>query len=582
MRNNYGIKHKITVLSVLQIVFPMIIVAVVASWIFISTSKKQMLHQMNTSFNYITQSFASYSDSIYDISEKLLCDTTIFETLSFDEEITDESYKEIENTLRSLLLTNNDIVGISFTLEEKNITVSKISNGMYQYGTVGYNEFVKNILIKDAVPHWELDGMENGTVNLCFGRTIENPYTDKTVGTMIIRIKSSSLYKFLDNNENKKNANIILMSNDMQHKIVSQYNEKDLSEYEINKISSMDKGVFDNEKRYIYFQNIPVFNIKMIYLVDSNFVYSDSYKIPLIVFLLVFLSMILVAFFVKYINASISIPIHDLSHTMRHWNEDLEFVSDYPNSKDEIGTLYSSFDKMTKRIETLIDKEYKAQIALKESELEMLQNQINPHFLFNTLETINSMSVIYDVPQIGEIITTLSDMFEDSVHNGRKFVTLEEELVSASRYLYIMNLRYENRFNVIKNISKESMKVYVPKFILQPIIENSIKHGLLPLQSSGTIEIYAQIIDKIMVIKVTDYGVGIEDCKVKELNDSFINNSGKQKNIGLSNVNRRLKLYYGAEYNISVESKKNEYTTVTLKIPIMESEENHEIQDIGN
>ena len=203
---------------------------------------------------------------------------------------------------------------------------------------------------------------------------------------------------------------------------------------------------------------------------------------------------------------------------------------------------------------------------LKESKIKMLQSQINPHFMFNTLEAINSMSMIYDVPDISKMITALSDILDQCIGRTDSLITLREEMYYIDSLIYIYQTRFPGKFEVVKNISNAAAAAVLPPLLIQPIIENSLTHGIIPSDKKCTLSITSYIRDNNVYVCISDDGIGIEPDKLAELNRKFVSdNSSSEGNIGLINVNNRLKLYYGDEYHISISSEKDKFTSVTFR-----------------
>ena len=196
----------------------------------------------------------------------------------------------------------------------------------------------------------------------------------------------------------------------------------------------------------------------------------------------------------------------------------------------------------------------------------MLQSQINPHFMFNTLEAINSMSLIYDVPDIGNMITALADILDHSIGRNDRLITLSEEMHYIDSYIYIYQNRFPDKFEIVQNIDKAAASAMLPRLSIQPVIENSLMHGIIPSEKKCTLSITSYIQDDDLYVCICDDGIGIEQDKLAELNRRFVSDdSSPEGSIGLINVNKRLKLYYGDEYHISIDSKKDQFTSVTLR-----------------
>lgn len=244
--------------------------------------------------------------------------------------------------------------------------------------------------------------------------------------------------------------------------------------------------------------------------------------------------------------------------------------------QDEISQLDKKFSHMLKKLEQLIQKEYVQELEKKEAQFRNLQLQINPHFLYNTLETISSLAAVRQVFPICDMCQKLRDIFRYSIgKNYGEYVTVEEELRHTQNYVFIQKMRY-SRFAVFYNVEIDTKKQKVLRFILQPIVENAILHGLRELACSGTLEISIYNEETCMVISVTDDGVGMEKEEVEELSQ-YINSSDNLKDtgrsIGIRNVNQRIRLSCGEEYGITIQSSPHGGSSFFLKLPLIFTEE---------
>lgn len=239
--------------------------------------------------------------------------------------------------------------------------------------------------------------------------------------------------------------------------------------------------------------------------------------------------------------------------------------------EDEMGMLISSYNAMAKRINENIIQSYVAELNQKRTELKMLQFQINPHFLYNALNTISSIAILENVEYIPEIANSLSDMFRYNI-KGRNIVTVGEELEQLKNYLKIQSIRFPDRFQIEIDIPQELLGCAIIKFVLQPVVENSIHHGFVKKRRKDRLKILAHREDEALLLTVEDDGVGIEPEQVKRMNERFEQENTADtlgedaKSIGLSNVNARLRNYYGAAGGIRVESRLGEYTRIILKL----------------
>lgn len=292
--------------------------------------------------------------------------------------------------------------------------------------------------------------------------------------------------------------------------------------------------------------------------------------------LLVLIGVIFITVTGSYVLAkNVSRPVKELSQFMgrvadvpEEEKEIALFSKKDTESTEEILQMIDSYNAMAKRINDNIIKDYIYKLNQKQAELKMLQFQINPHFLYNALNTISSIAQLQDVEYIPEIASGLSDMFRYNV-DGREIVTLREEITQTENYMGIQKIRFPERFLVEICVDEDLMDCKVLKFILQPIVENSYKYGFAEKRKKNVLCIrgYREKEDDIIII-IEDNGAGIEAEKVSKINEALAGDKGFEASagIGLRNVNARIKNYYGEDCGIWLESDCGKFTRVYLKI----------------
>lgn len=243
------------------------------------------------------------------------------------------------------------------------------------------------------------------------------------------------------------------------------------------------------------------------------------------------------------------------------------------SGNDEVAELDRQFSHMLGKLDALIQKNYIRELENKEAQLKNLQLQINPHFLYNTLETISSMAAVKQVFDICDICQRLGEIFRYNLgKNYGEFVTVAQELGHVQNYIFIIKKRYGNRFEVFYNISVDTDNAMTLRFILQPIVENAILHGLVKQTTTGTLELSAWEEEDSLMIRVEDDGIGMDIQKVEELNRS-INVADDLPHTGLSigirNVNQRIKLACGDQYGITIKSTLHYGSQFDLRLPLI-------------
>ena len=276
------------------------------------------------------------------------------------------------------------------------------------------------------------------------------------------------------------------------------------------------------------------------------------------------------------ISRGIYIPIkklHDVTTTIT--KNDLQALMTSDNV-DEITELGMSFNIMIGKIRELLDSKIKEQENLKKAELRALQAQINPHFLYNTLDTIIWMAEDKKTDQVIDIVRALSCFFRISLSKGRDWITIGEEIERTRSYLTIQKMRYRDIMDYEIEMDEEVASNTTLKLILQPLVENALYHGIKNKRSGGTIRVRAkQRGEAEVLLEVEDNGIGFTSEKLAQVQAGLDDDSGEirlESGFGIDNVNKRIKLYYGKQYGLSIKSEYQTGTCVRLVIPAKEDD----------
>lgn len=291
----------------------------------------------------------------------------------------------------------------------------------------------------------------------------------------------------------------------------------------------------------------------------------------LVIMLIAIMMIAMVSSFIM--SKMISKPIQNLMKAMEEFEKDAaNFAYQSVGGTTEIQALSQSFDHMVVQIQELMTKVRNEEITLRKTELKALQAQINPHFLYNTLDAIGWLCEEERCQDAVEMVNALAKLFRISISKGHELITIEKEVEHAKSYLKIENFRYKNQFEYEFLVEEECLPYYCNKITLQPIIENAIYHGLNRMVDDGhiCIRIYSEQED--IVMEVADNGVGMTP---EQSHSILYKEAGDKTGIGIKNVNDRIKIYFGEKYGIQIESELDEGTCVKIRMPKI-ARENYE------
>lgn len=432
-------------------------------------------------------------------------------------------------------------------------------------------------------------------------RAIRNFSTRETLGVALVDFDYQILEKIIGNEFSDTFSASDLYILDQKNTIIFNKNPKLLTtsfNYPFkNALQAHNEGTFiatlNRQRIFVVFYTSPYSTWKIVSMTPLNHLLKEIIVIRNSLILIMLICMALAFLLSLEVSYKLVKPIKSLVGAMTKMEQGNLSASIDIKTNDETRLLADSFNSMARNIQNLIEKVYHAQLNQKEAELNALQSQINPHFLYNTLESIRGVAIAENVPSIALMAKSLSSLFRYSICKGKEIVSIKEEIEHVKNYIAIQNFRYEDKFAVEYRIADSLSDYRILKLILQPLVENAIQHGLETKMGRGKIIIACEQTGALLRITIADNGVGIPEAKVSELNQSLSNNrllisdsgtiqdqSGGTRSIGIFNVNARIKLYFGNEYGLKFTSQETVGTTVEIFIPAIKGEMGH-TQDIA-
>lgn len=290
--------------------------------------------------------------------------------------------------------------------------------------------------------------------------------------------------------------------------------------------------------------------------------------------LIILAAALAIVFLLRYsirLSRSITAPLEELCRRARRVDAgDLTVQEPVPSEIREIRTLSEGMEQMIGRLDDQMGEIKRRQESLRRTELALLQAQINPHFLYNTMDTIIWLIEADKQQEAVEMVANLSSFFRHSLSKGEDVITLAEEERHVRSYLQIQHARYQDIMEYILDIDPGLHDAMLPKLTLQPLVENALYHGIKLKRAKGTIRITATLADGCVLLRVEDNGVGITPQRLIQLRDAM--ERGERVGFGLSAVNQRLRLQFGPEYGLRLDSEEGQGTTVTARIPYVRKE----------
>lgn len=332
-----------------------------------------------------------------------------------------------------------------------------------------------------------------------------------------------------------------------------------------------DKAAIESGNRVFFYLEQNKYNFGAYSLMPQEMFYENQ-KVLASNLILILVVMCTVAMVVTYfVSKTLTRPLENMTATAKKIKAGDTKLRMKVFKEDEIGILGQNFNEMLDTMEDLISREYRTKLLLNRAEYNALQAQINPHFLYNTLDTMGSIAEMQECRQVSALCQSLSNIFRYSLDMKHPFSTVAKEMAHLKNYIYVMDVRMRDHIQYQFDIEEEVLKAEIPRLSIQPIVENAINHGLRNSRKEKKVRICAKAVGELVEITVEDNGVGMPEEKIKSLlGAEQAEHSGEMeghKSIGIQNIHMRMQMLYGEAYGMEIFSKEGEGTCVKLKIP---------------
>lgn len=588
---NRSISAKIVWSSVLISLIPLLILSYLFYRSSTSSLERTMYRSSDQNAAYLSQELDQYFRDISTSALQVYAFERIKNLMEHGTNYNDSDVLNLNESLRnfySLVVNKNkDIIkmmiyGKDDTLRDSWSRAASYDTIKFETSIPNYKEML-NLPFQHGLMFTYFDKrMEQGF--FVYALTIYDPFYKTKYGTLVFYIKNQDFVKTME--ANNRAPNVIVLQNgkgETFYRTNGQYEN-------VVKPFERPDAFANNDPRDVEFTRSKDLFVGTSYLDNSNIgltiVYPNSdlarNRTNTLLLAVGTLAVVMLFIFLFSLLAQrfITRPIQLLGGAMKAVRNGNFHVSLKPHRyRDDLSELTRNFNFMTDKIRELIELEYQMQLRNKEAQILALQMQINPHFLYNTLQTIGGKAVLIGDYEIHEMCRALGDMFRYSFYEGNMDSTIGQELAHVNNYLYIQQFRFEESLQAEFRVEDELMDHPIVRFILQPVIENAIVHAHDKEEGRALrIRIGASRQEGDVVIAIRDNGVGMDAVKLASLRANLERKSPEVfsgVSIGLKNVHERIRLVYGAPYGIALESEPGEGTTVLIRVPYREGGTKH-------
>ena len=533
----------------------------------------QAVQQANSTLTELenaTNLFSSYSSGDYSLTQNLRLYSS--ENASPDELSVYRTQQNIRYLCQNIINTYDFIYGIYiFTPSGINFTYENTQNVRMKYGYSPENadwyektlEYSGNLYISDISIHDDI--FQSTEQSFFISKNLYDIYASRDLGVLLINCDPSAV-DLSPLNTIPEVTSLIIADTDRNEVIYSTPSDRELP--------ALDEIKEDSA----YSMKLNLSSLTLYTLVDYSRLWQEFSLTGIILILISCAFIVIGVILALYFSKTVTKPIEHLSRKMSKQNgENLSPSTQYLDRTDEIGVLYNEYNSMIEALDTAIKTNYQNKLISLDAQMKSLEARINSHFLFNTLEAINSIASIEGSSRITTMAMSLGNMFRYAIKTQSELVTLQDEINHIMDYISIQSIRFSNRFTFRLSIPDNMRDLKVLKLILQPIVENSFSHGLQNCQYGHRIHVYGFLREDYFLIYIVDDGKGMLPEQLRELNASLLEEPefkelGHRTNqsIGLKNINTRIELYYGKGYGLSIQSRYSTGTMIRIKLPCLD------------
>lgn len=559
--SNIKLKYKLFLVYIVIGILPLLLTIIVSTNLMTSIlrdkEKKSTLTYLNQAAYNVDSELIAYNS----LSDYITFNDSIAQVLVADYDNPYDLYSKIISVIKPQLETVT-----YFSDSVKQVSIYTDLNGKkYDNIIIPLDEIREedwyHTLYMDVACHWYVDKEED--IAFCVRRMAM--MNQRKFGVFYVSVDYEKLFAALSNDMGKNYGIFITDKNNEEVYSLAKFEDKYV-QYELNYDEFTD--LKDNSEYTVLYKDLAQAPWRIWLYKPEKTMVSDTESIKNFIYVAIIIAFMAMIIGIIWVSRFITGRISYLRDGMKAAAEGDFSTRLEAEDKDEIGELIRGYNALLGKMQTLIKEVYESEITQKKYEMKALQNQINPHFLYNSLSLINWKAIENGNRDISSITLALSNFYRTSLNKGRNTLTVEEEISNVKSYIEIQLMMHDNEFDVEYDIDNSILKYETLNLILQPIVENAIEHGIDVKEDGerGKIIIKGWKNDGKIFISVADNGVGMDEDKAKSI---ITQNS---KGYGIRNVNERIELYYGKEYCLDVKSKPGAGTCITVCIPEIEIE----------
>lgn len=578
-----NIRQKLFLTYTLLMIVPLVVISIYFYIYAMSVFESRIVKSFQETNQQMVSTADSFVSSMFKSSEQPFYDERLMQILSKD--YTAVTYETFEKSMDFRYISDNVFKELmTFNPDIDSILIYPVNNSLiYRRGydtTFNYNyspvtePWYRTIVNNAERPilvgmHEEKQMYAKPRSVLSVGRVLVDVGTYQKLGVLLVNFRMDKLEKLFSGLGDKQDVNQFIV--DEKGMVVF---SSDPFMIGMKYSQVMEKMKPDNENYYVVHDESNVSGWQFYSIVLRDKLLYESNQIRNFSTLLLLL-LIVLGFVTAYlVSGSISNPIRRLNRLMRKVEKGDFDVTAQQDSLDEVGHLSRTFNRMTVEIKDLIEQTKIEEKKKRSAELNALQNQINPHFIYNTLSVIKWMAQAQMANNITETVDDMIKVLSFSTRNTQEFVSIEEEAAFIHSYLELLQLRYFNVFDFEIDVAPDVLECRTLKFMVQPFVENAVFHGFAEDSRQYNLSIRVQRKGSDIQFTISDNGMGISEEQLSRLLQQEMSDAQTMNSIGVGNVSRRLKLHFGEKYGVTINSVKGEGTTVLILIPTMEHPQN--------